>query len=80
MTQTVDEYYAANQQAVDSRYNSFDFADEASVQNWAKTYVKLAVYAEYFNGSEIDGRNYISGKDNIKRSEIAAVCTRYLGL
>lgn len=80
MTQTVDQYYIANQQAVDSRYNSFDFADEASVQDWAKTYVKLAVYAEYFNGSEIDGRNYISGKDNIKRSEIAAVCTRYLGL
>lgn len=80
MVQTVDAYYTEHQQEVDSYYNSFDFADEASVQNWAKTYVKLAVYAKYFNGSNNDGRNYISGKDNIKRSEIAAVCTRYLGL
>ncbi|MBP3480382.1 MAG: S-layer homology domain-containing protein [Clostridia bacterium] len=80
MTQSVDAYYQANKEAVDSHYNSFDFADEASVQNWAKTYMKLAVYANYFNGSEVNGRNYISGKDNIKRSEIAAVCTRYLGL
>lgn len=80
MSQSVNDYYTANKDAVDSYYNSFDFADEASVQNWAKTYVKLAVYAKYFNGSKVDGRNYISGKDNIKRSEIAAVCTRYLGL
>lgn len=80
MTQSVNDYYTANKDAVDSYYNSFDFVDEASVQNWAKTYVKLAVYARYFNGSKVDGRNYINGKDNIKRSEIAAVCTRYLGL
>ena len=80
MTQSVDAYYQANKEAVDSYYNSFGFADEASVQNWAKTYMKLAVYAKYFNGSEVDGRNYIYGKNNIKRSEIAAVCTRYLGL
>lgn len=75
-----EAYYAANKAAVDAKYASYAFADEASIQNWAKTYVKLSVYDGYFTGSNTNGQNYFNANNNIMRSEIAAVVERYLGL
>ena len=80
ITTNVRDYYTANQAKVDSKYASFGFVDEDSVQTWAKPYVRLAVYAEYFSGALNNCKVYINGKANIKRSEIAAVITRYLGM
>jgi len=80
IAQSPEAYYEANKATVDNYYNTLNFADEDSVQNWAKPYMRLAVFAKYFSGSADNGKNLIRGKDNIKRSEIASVVVNYLGL
>ena len=74
------EYYNANKEVVDAAYEKFAFADDAKVANWAKPYVRLAVYAEYFRGSVVNGKNYINANDNILRQEIAVVICEYAGI
>ncbi len=80
ISKTVDEYYKENKTVVDAKYNSYKFADESSVQNWAKNYVKVAVYEELFTGSLDNGKYNLNGNKSIKRSEIAAVVARYFGV
>lgn len=77
---SAEAYYTANKAAIDAKYSSYAFADDASIQNWAKTYVKVAVFEGYFTGSKTNGQNYFNANNNIMRSEIAAVVERYLGL
>ena len=77
---TSAEYYKKNQKEVDAAYAAYNFADDAEVANWAKPYVRLAVFAEYFRGSKVNGKNYINSNDNILRQEIVVVMCEYLGL
>ena len=74
------EYYNAHKAEVDAAYNKFAFADEAQVANWAKPYVRLAVFAEYFRGSVVNGKNYFNANNNILRQEIAVVICEYAGI
>ena len=74
------ELYNENKAAIDKEYEAKGFADESSVQSWAKPYVRLAVVEyELLSGSPADGKLYINGNSNILRQEISVVLAKYLG-
>ena len=74
------ELYNEKKAEIDKEYEAKGFADESSVQSWAKPYVRLAVVEyELLSGSPADGKLYINGNSNILRQEISVVLAKYLG-
>ena len=79
-TDTVLSYYNSNQSTIDAAYEKLNFADENTVQSWAKPYVRLAV-VEYgvISGVQDGNKLYIEGKSEITRQQVAVILALYLG-
>ncbi|MBP3480775.1 MAG: S-layer homology domain-containing protein [Clostridia bacterium] len=72
--------YNENQEAIDAAYNERGFADEASVSNWAKPYMRLAVVTYgLINGSNDYGVLNLNPKKEITRQEVAVILANYNG-
>lgn len=72
--------YTENQATIDASYNERGFADESSISDWAKPYVRLAV-VNYglINGSDDYGVLNINPKNSITRQEVAVILANYNG-
>ncbi len=79
-TENVLTYYNTNQSTIDSQYEQLNFADEDTVQSWAKPYVRIAV-VEYGIISGVQNGNtlYIEGNTPITRQQVAVILALYLG-
>lgn len=72
----VDQFYAANKEAIDAFVKAKNFKDADQVAEWAKAGTYSAIYLGYIVGDE---KGYINPEKAIARNEAAVILYKILG-
>ncbi|MBQ8895159.1 MAG: cadherin-like beta sandwich domain-containing protein [Clostridia bacterium] len=79
ITDAAVTYYNSNKASVDLEYAKYTFADEASVSEWAKPYIRLAATEfDMIHGSSDNGKLYLNPQWHITRAEIIKMVSSYM--